>query len=82
MLYAKFMYSDNGYDGDIECAKKAGLKIGERYEVDDLSMGQFHTSVYLKGKGCFNSVQFEFQEANGAPVNIYCDPRYNPYLGF
>ena len=83
MLYAIFMYPDNGYYGDIECVKKTGLKIGEKYEVDYISMGQSYTSIYLKGiEGCFNSVQFEFQEASGAPVNIYRDPRYNPYLGF
>lgn len=63
--------------------KKTGLKVGEKYEVDYISMGQSYTSIYLKGvEGCFNSVQFEFQEANGAPVNIYRDSRYNPYLNF
>lgn len=83
MLYAIFEYPEAGHDCDIEYAKKMGLKEKEKYEVDYISMGQSYTSIYLKGiEGNFNSVQFEFQEPNGAPVNIYRDPRYNPYLGF
>lgn len=80
MLYAKFMYPNYGYDGDKEYAEKMGLKVGERYEIEDISMGGFYTSIYLKDiKGSFNSVQFEFEE-NGKPIDIYDDPRYNPYL--
>lgn len=81
MLYAKFMYPDNGYDCDVEYAKKAELKTGERYEVEDLYMGQSHTSIYLKNiNGSFNSVQFDFEEEDGSVVDIYKDARYNPYL--
>ncbi len=81
MLYAKFMYPDAGYNFDVECAKKAELKIGERYEVEYLSMGQSNTSIYLKGvDGCFNSVQFDFEEDDKTPVDIYRNHRYNPYL--
>lgn len=80
MLYARFMHPDNGYDCDKEYAKKMGLKVGERYEVEDISMGGSHTSIYLKDiKGSFNPVQFEFEE-DGEPIDIYRDPRYNPYL--
>ena len=80
MLYAKFMYPNYGYDYDKEYAKKMGLQVGERYEVEDISMGGSHTSIYLKDiKGSFNSVQFEFEE-NGKPIDIYRDHRYNPYL--
>lgn len=83
MLYAIFKYPEAGHDCDIEYAKKMGLKKNKKYEVDCMSMGQSYTSIYLKGiEGNFNSVQFEFQEPNGAPVNIYRDPRYNPYLSF
>lgn len=79
MLYAKFMYPDNGWDVDVEYAKKIGLKVGEKYEVDYISMGQSNTSVYLKDiKGVFNSVQFDFEE-DGKPINIYDSPKYNPY---
>ena len=79
MLYAKFMYPDYGYDCDVEFAKKMGLEVGEKYEVEDLSMGGSHTSIFLKGiKGGFNSVQFEFEE-DGKPINIFNSPKYNPY---
>ena len=80
MLYAKFMHPNYGLDCDKEYAKKMGLKVNERYEVEDISMGGSYTSVYLKDiKGSFNSVQFEFEE-DGKPIDIYRDPRYNPYL--
>lgn len=80
MLYAKFMYPNNGYDGDVEYAKKMGLKFGEKYEVEDLSMGGSHTSIFLKDiKGSFNSVQFDFEE-DGKQIDIYRSPKYNPYL--
>lgn len=80
MLYAKFVYPDNGYDCDVEHAKRVGLKAGERYEVEDLSMGGSHTSIILKDiDGCFNSVQFDFYE-DEQPVDIYRNPKYNGYL--
>lgn len=79
MLYAKFMYPDNGHDCDVEHAKNVGLKAGEKYEVEDLSMGGSHTSIFLKDiNGVFNSVQFEFEE-DGKPIDIYNSPKYNPY---
>ena len=79
MLYAKFMYPNNGWDGDVEYAKKVGLKVGEKYEVECLFMGRSHTSIYLKDlKGDFNSVQFDFEE-DGIPIDIYDNPKYNPY---
>lgn len=80
MLYAKFMYPNSGWDSDVEYAKKVGLKAGEKYEVECVSMGQSHTSIYLKYiKGDFNSVQFEFEE-DEKPIDIYRSPKYNPYL--
>ena len=79
MLYAKFMYPNNGHDCDVEYAKKIGLKVGEKYEVEDLVMGQSHTSVYLKDiEGVFNSVQFDFEE-DGKFIAICDSPKYNPY---
>lgn len=63
MLYAIFMYPEYGYNSNIEDAKRVGLKVGEKYEVEDLSMGQSSTSVYLKGiKGYFNSVQLSYED--------------------
>lgn len=80
MLYAKFMYPDYGYDCDVEFAKKMGLEVGEKYKVEDLSMGGSHTSIFLKNiNGAFNSVQFEFFE-DDKPVDIYRNPKYNGYL--
>ena len=82
MLYAKFMYPNYGHDYDEEYAKKMGLKVGERYEVENVDMGQSYTSIYLKDiRGNFNSVQFEFEE-DEKPIDIYDDPRYNPYLRY
>ena len=79
MLYAKFIYPDYGHDCDVEHAIKVGLKVGEKYEVENLSMGGSHTSIYLKDiNGAFNSVQFEFEE-DGKPINIFNSPKYNPY---
>ena len=80
MLYAKFMYPDYGHDCDVESAKKAGLKVGEKYEVEDLSMGGYYTSIWLKGiDEIFNSVQFDFYE-DEQPIDIYRSPKYNAYL--
>ncbi len=80
MLYVRFMYPDGGWDSDIEHSKKAGLKVGERYEVEYISMGSWYTDVHLKDfKGHFNSVQFEFEE-DDTPINIYDNPKYNPYI--
>lgn len=80
MLYAKFMYPDNGWDGDVKYAKEAGLKIGEKYEVEEVHMGQVNTTIFLKGlAGCFNSIQFEFEE-DDMPIDIYKSPKYNPYM--
>ena len=80
MLYAKFVYPNSGRDCNIEHAKKVGLKVGERYEVEDIIMGGFTTSIFLKDiEGSFNSVQFEFEE-DGESIDIFDSPKYNPYL--
>lgn len=80
MLYARFMYPDNGWDYDIKYAKEVDLKVGEKYEVENVSMGQTSTTISLKGfANCFNSVQFEFEE-DGILIDIYKNPKYNPYM--
>ena len=80
MLYAKFMHPDSGRECNIEHTKKVGLKVGERYEVEDIIMGGFTTSIFLKDiEGSFNSVQFEFEE-DGEFIDIFDSPKYNPYL--
>lgn len=80
MLYAIFTKPDAGYPGNGENAIKRGLEVGEKYEVTYISMGQSYTSIELAGiEDNFNSILFDFEE-DGTPVNIYGDPRYNPYL--
>lgn len=81
MLYAKFNYPDNGWPAERGYAESMGLKVGERYEVEHVSMGGSYTSIYLTDiDGVFNSVQFDFEEADGTPVDIYDDHRYCPYM--
>ena len=80
MLYAKFMYPESGLHADIETAKMASLEVGKKYVVEDVCMGGWFTDIYLKGfDEAFNSVQFEFEEG-GESIDIYSDPRYNPYM--
>lgn len=79
MLQAKYTKPNIGYDWDKEMCQK-NLTLGESYEVNHISMGQSHTYIFLEEiDGCFNSVNFEFYE-DGKPINIFKDPRYNPYL--
>ena len=76
MVYAKFMDPDAGYRGDIGYAKNQRLVVGNRYEVDSIVIGSYFTEVWLKGfQYYFNSVQFEFEDENGKPVDIFTHPR-------
>lgn len=54
------------------------LKVGETYQVEEISMGQSRTSIGINGKS-YNSVIFEFYE-NGEKIDIYKDERFNPYI--
>ena len=59
---------------------KDGLEKGARYEVEEIHMGQSHTSVYLKWhKGVFNSIDFTFEE-DGKEIDICKDKDFNPYI--
>ncbi|MBE6760376.1 MAG: hypothetical protein E7554_09910 [Ruminococcaceae bacterium] len=79
MLIAKYAYPDSGYPHDQEYSKKH-LVLNAEYRVTSVDMGQSNTSIKLSNiPGVFNSVQFEFYE-DGKPINIFKDPRYNPYL--
>lgn len=76
MVIAKYT-SPNEY-ADSRAIKV--LEVGIEYEVRNISIGQSHTSIYLKGfNGSFNSVIFEFYE-NGKELNIFKDKRFNPYI--
>lgn len=75
MLEAKCLTDTDPRSNEPE----ADLQVGAMYPVDAVSMGQSSTYVRIKGKSR-NSVMFEFYE-NGAEINIFTDPRYNPYMG-
>lgn len=78
---AVFLYPESGYRHDQEKVQRCGLEVEKEYEVSQIIMGQSSTSVYLEGfQGWFNSVHFEFME-DGKPLDIFRDPRFNPYLG-
>ena len=78
---ARFMRPESGWPCDQEKARKAGLTPGTDYDLERVSMGQSTTTICLAGySGVFNSVQFDFFE-DGEPLDIYRDPRFNPYLG-
>lgn len=80
MLWAIYTEEDAGFDGDKKQVKMAGLKLGEKYEVRDIDMGNWHTDVYLKGfDEPFNSVFFDF-EYKGHFVDIYEKNDYERYL--
>ena len=69
-----------GYDIEKQEMNNLGIKVGDRFTVTDIDMGQSSTSIYLEEhSSSFNSVFFEFEE-NGEEINIYSDDRYNPYL--
>lgn len=71
---------DAGYNSERIEMNNLGIKIGDRFIVTDIDMGQSSTSIGLKEhSGYFNSVFFNFEE-NGEELNIYGDPRFNPYL--
>lgn len=81
MLYARFNYPNGGWPAERGYAESMGLKVGERYEVEHVSMGGSYTSIYLTDiNGVFNSVQFDFEEEDGTYVDIYNNPKYSSYI--
>ena len=80
MIKAIFKHPQSGDLDDKNTIKVAGLKVDEAYEVEEIDMRSWHTDIFLKGyRGSFNSVAFEFEE-DGKPLDIYSDPRFNPFL--
>lgn len=80
MLYAIFLNTDNGYSYEAKIAKEK-LTYGKKYEVKEVCMGQSYTDIILKDvHGAFNSIHFLFVDENGESVDIFSDPRYNPYI--
>jgi hypothetical protein len=80
MLYAIFLNADSGYSYETKFAKEK-LIYGKKYEVEEVCMGQSYTDIVLKDiQGAFSSVHFLFVDETGQSVDIYRDPRYNPYI--
>ena len=82
-LYAKYENPNNGTDYDKKEAKELFV-VNQFYKVENVDMGQSHTSITLKGiNGSFNSVMFEFYELINdefVKYDIFADPDYNPYI--
>ena len=77
---AVFLYPKCGTEFDQERVQNCGLEVKREYEVSHFVMGQSSTSVYLEGYTLpLNSIHFEFLE-DGKPLDIFRDPRFNPYL--
>lgn len=52
----------------------------EKIEVDEISMGQSHTNIKLKGhEGVYNSVHFDFYLGN-RKIDIYKSGLINNYM--
>lgn len=66
-------------NSEREVVEKADLHIGYYYPVEQVIMTQSYTDITLARLGHFNSV-FEFYGEDGNKIDIYNDPRYNPYL--
>lgn len=80
-IFAIFTYPNNGYEHEQLTVKKFGFKVGQKFKVTDIRMGNTSTSIYLEGYNqAFNSILFEFQKANGISYDIYSDPKYNDRL--
>ena len=82
MLFAKYAEPNAGYDSDKENCEKY-LILDFYYRVKEVDMSGSHTDIYLEDfpNVIFNSVNFDFFEGEDlTSVDIYEDPRYNPYL--
>lgn len=78
-ITAFFNNSKAGFPHHIENGKS--LELGKYYEVSIINMGQSYTSVKLADFPdlVFTSTQFKFFEGDNE-INIYRDPRFNPYM--
>jgi len=79
-LSGKTRPDQNGRKADREKTKH--FKINSPpLEVADIKVEKNTTYVLLDGQW-YNSVQFEFFDAERNYVDIYCDANYNPYLQY
>lgn len=79
-LFAKYTHEWVGKQWEREVVEKADLHIGYYYLVEQVIMTQSYTDITLARLGHFNSAFFEFYDEDGNKIDIYNDPRYNPYL--
>ena len=82
-IYAVVKTLKAGYLSDKELVKSLGFKVGDKFEVERVSVGRSSTEVYLEEfpSKCFNSVFFNFEE-DGTPLDIFSDDRFNSYRYF
>ncbi len=59
--------------------KNIGLIIGKYYVVDEIWIGQSHSSIKIGDKS-YNSILFDYFDLNGTPLNIYKE--YSPYKNY
>ena len=80
-LIAIMNHPENGWDCNIQWAST--VDIGSRFEVEHIMMGQSSSSMTFVGlPGTFNPIQFDFVDDEGNVVDIFDDPRWNPYIGW
>ena len=82
-VYAIVSSLTSGHEDDQEQIKNLNFKVGDKFEVENISIGQSYASLTLKEfpKQSFNSSNFSFEE-DGKKLNIFNDKRFNPYLSF
>lgn len=79
-IYAICTTLEAGYPGDQKKIKESGIKVGDKIELKDASVGGWHTDVYLVGyEGSFNSVFFDFVDEDGNEYDIYNDKNFKSY---
>ena len=82
-VYAIVSSLTSDHEDDQEQIKNLNFKVGDKFEVENISIGQSYASLTLKEfpKQSFNSSNFSFEE-DGKKLNIFNDKRFNPYLSF
>jgi hypothetical protein len=81
ILIAKLTHKDYGTEKDV--ANMKNIAEGTVFGVTDIHMGGSKTIVYFDGfPNACNSIQFDFFDLDGNPVDIYQDTRFNPYIQY
>lgn len=78
MIIAKVKTLTAGWQWERGEVQGLGWKIGDTFEVEDISVGRSSSYVNLKEFGSFNTVFFDFFE-DGVELNIYTDKRFDSY---